>query len=65
MNTYVMLNNKSIGRVISTDKHQPLRPTVELLYDSTGGKMERREVVRLSENPLLYVTESIQERDLP
>lgn len=65
MNTYVVLNNKSIGRVISTDKQQPLRPAVELLYDSTGGKMERREVVRLSENPLLYITESIHERDLP
>ena len=65
VNTYVMLNNKSIGRVISTDEHQPLRPTIELLYDSAGGKMERREVVRLSENPLLYITESIHERDLP
>lgn len=65
VNTYVMLNNKSIGRVISTDEHQPLRPTIELLYDSTGGKKERREVVRLSENPLLYITESIHQRDLP
>jgi HD-GYP domain-containing protein (c-di-GMP phosphodiesterase class II) len=65
VNTYVMLNNKSIGRVISTEKEKPLRPTIELLYDSTGGKMERREVVRLSENPLLYITESIHEKDLP
>jgi len=65
VNTYVRLNNKSIGRVISTDKQQPLRPTVELLYDSTGGKMESREVVRLAENPLLYINESIHERDLP
>jgi len=65
VNTYVMLNNKSIGRVISTDKHQPLRPTIEVLYNSTGGKMERREVVKLSDNPLLYITESIHPRDLP
>jgi HD-GYP domain-containing protein (c-di-GMP phosphodiesterase class II) len=65
VNTYVRLNNKSIGRVISTQKQQPLRPTIELLYDSTGGKMERREIVRLSENPLLYITESIHQRDLP
>jgi HD-GYP domain-containing protein (c-di-GMP phosphodiesterase class II) len=65
VNTYVRLNNKSIGRVISTQKHQPLRPTIELLYDSTGGKMDRREIVKLSENPLLYITESIHKRDLP
>jgi hypothetical protein len=60
-----MLNNKSIGRVISTEKEQPLRPTIELLYDSDGGKLEKREVVKLSENPLLYITESIHKRDLP
>jgi HD-GYP domain-containing protein (c-di-GMP phosphodiesterase class II) len=65
VNTYVRLNNKSIGRVISTQKQQPLRPTIELLYDSTGGKMERGEIVKLSENPLLYITESIHQRDLP
>ncbi|MGD9033302.1 MAG: HD domain-containing phosphohydrolase [Desulfobacteraceae bacterium] len=65
VNTYVMLNNKSIGRVISTEKEQPLRPTIELLYDSDGGKLEKREVVKLSENPLLYITESIHKRDLP
>ena len=65
VNTYVVLNNKSIGRVLSTEKEQPLRPTIELLYDSAGGKMESREIVRLSENPLLYITENIHERDLP
>ena len=65
VNTYIKLNNKSIGRVLTTDRHQPLRPTIELLYDSAGGKMERRDVIRLSENPLLYITESIHERDLP
>ena len=65
MNTYVVLNNKSIGRVLSTEKEQPLRPTIELLYDSVGGKMESREIVRLSENPLLYIAENIHERDLP
>ncbi len=65
VNTYVVLNNKSIGRVLSTKKEQPLRPTIELLYDSAGGKMERREILPLSENPLLYITESIHERELP
>ncbi len=65
VNTFVRLNNKSIGRVVSTDKRQPLRPTIELLYDSAGSKTERLEVIQLSENPLLYITESIHERDLP
>ncbi|MBW2615485.1 MAG: hypothetical protein JRD02_04830 [Deltaproteobacteria bacterium] len=33
VNTHVKLNNGSIGRVISTDQRQPMRPTIELLYD--------------------------------
>jgi HD-GYP domain-containing protein (c-di-GMP phosphodiesterase class II) len=63
-NTYVKLNNKSIGRVISTDRNHPLRPTVETLYDGLGNKPERKEIIRLSDNPLLYVVETVDERDL-
>lgn len=63
-NTSVKLNNKSIGRVISTDRNHPLRPTVEVLYDGLGNKPERREIVRLSDNPLLYIVETVDEGDL-
>ncbi|MGD8228453.1 MAG: HD domain-containing phosphohydrolase [Desulfobacteraceae bacterium] len=64
VSTYVRLNNKSIGRVISTDKNQPLRPKIELLYDGLGKKIEEKEIVRLSDNPLLYIVESIDETEL-
>jgi HD-GYP domain-containing protein (c-di-GMP phosphodiesterase class II) len=63
-NTYVKLNNKSIGRVVATDRNHPLRPAVEVLYDGLGNKPEQREIVRLSDNPLLYILETIDERDL-
>ena len=63
-NTYVKLNNKSIGRVISTDRNHPLRPTVQVLYDGLGNKPEQREIVRLSDNPLLYIVETVDDRDL-
>jgi HD-GYP domain-containing protein (c-di-GMP phosphodiesterase class II) len=62
--TLVKLNNKSIGRVLTTEKTQPLRPTIELLYDSLGNKQERGEVVRLAENPLLYIVEGVNEKEL-
>ena len=65
VNTYVRLNSKSIGRVLRTDKDQLLRPTIELLYDSAGKRMGKGELIQLSENPLLYITESIHEKDLP
>jgi HD-GYP domain-containing protein (c-di-GMP phosphodiesterase class II) len=64
VNTYVRLNNKSVGRVLCTDRNQPLRPTIELVHDSAGHKMLKRELVQLSENPLLYITESLHERDI-
>ena len=65
VNTYVTLNNKSIGRVLRTDKQQPLRPTIEVLYNGAGKKLEKPEIIKLSENPLIYITESIHEKDLP
>jgi HD-GYP domain-containing protein (c-di-GMP phosphodiesterase class II) len=65
VNTFVRLNNKSIGRVVSKDKANPLKPRIQVLYDNAGKKMEEREVIRLSEKPLLYITESIHEKDLP
>jgi HD-GYP domain-containing protein (c-di-GMP phosphodiesterase class II) len=65
INSHVLLNNKSVGRVLRTDKQQPLRPTIEVLYDGTGKRLEKPEVIKLSENPLIYITESIHEKDLP
>jgi HD-GYP domain-containing protein (c-di-GMP phosphodiesterase class II) len=65
VNTLVRLNNKSIGRVLSTDKNQPLRPTIELLFDAKGNKLREGEIIGLSENPLLYIVESIAENEVP
>ena len=65
VNTLVRLNNKSIGRVLSTDKNQPLRPTIALLFDAKGDKLRKGEITGLSENPLLYIVESIAENEVP
>lgn len=64
VNSYVKLNNGSIGRVISTDKNQPLRPTIELLYDGMGNKLDKIRVIRLSDDPLLYIDSSTSEKEL-
>lgn len=65
VNSYVRLNNQSIGRVVSTDENQPLRPSVAILYDGLSNKVTERNVLRLADNPLLYITESIDQKDLP
>jgi HD-GYP domain-containing protein (c-di-GMP phosphodiesterase class II) len=64
VNTYLRLNNKSTGRAISTVKNQPLRPIVQLIYDGLGNKLEKKEIVRLSDNPLLYVTDYLKESEI-
>ena len=64
LNAYVKLNNKSIGRVVGTEKNQPLRPTIEVVYDNLGKKPEEKEIIRLSDNPLLYVVDTLDEKEL-
>ena len=65
VNSYIKLNNGAIGRVTSTEKDQPLRPTIEILYDGSGNKLITPQIIRLSDNPLLYITGSAGADDLP
>lgn len=65
INSYVILNNQAIGRVLRTNKKWTLRPTIELLYNSQGDKLEKPKIIRLMENPLLYIKGSVNPNDLP
>ena len=58
-NSYVKLNNGSVGRVVSTNKEKPLRPTIELLYDGKGNQLTNKQVIQLADNPLLYIDTSV------
>jgi len=62
--SHVKLNDRSVGRVITTNPEFPLKPIVEILYDHVGNKLKIRKIVDLSQQPLLYITESIDEREL-
>lgn len=65
ISSYVVLNSKAIGRVMETNEASPLRPVIEMLYDSTGKKLTEKKVVKLQDTPLLYITDSMFEEDLP
>jgi hypothetical protein len=60
---YVKLNNGSLGQVISTEKNQPLRPHVKILHDFRGNKAETCTVIRLLDQPLLYISEALSARE--
>jgi HD-GYP domain-containing protein (c-di-GMP phosphodiesterase class II) len=65
VNTYVRLNSGAIGRVRATNKRRPLRPRITLLYDSEEKKLPSPRIIDLSEDPLFYIVENIDEKDLP
>ncbi len=64
INTYVRLNNNAIGRVISTDENKPMRPTVEIIFDSRGRRLSNPQIVDLRDSPLLHITDTIDENSL-
>lgn len=63
--SYVKLNNKSVGKVIDTNDHQPMRPVVNVLYDSQGNRMKVDQIVNLKDNSLLWVVGNVSEAELP
>lgn len=64
INSFVKLNDYSVGRVITTNPAFPLKPTVEILYDSMGNRLKGTRIVDLSKDPLLYITGSVDEKDI-
>ncbi len=64
VSSYVRLNDRSIGKVITTNSNFPLKPTVEILHDSLGNRLKEPRIIDLSQESLLYITESIDEKDI-
>lgn len=62
--SYVKLNSNVIGRVIQVHSDRPFRPTIEVWYDSQGRPLEKRQIINLSEEPFLHITECLHEEDL-
>jgi HD-GYP domain-containing protein (c-di-GMP phosphodiesterase class II) len=64
LGAYVKLNDRSVGRVIDTNPDYPLKPAVEISYDSLGNKLPNPRAVDLSQQILLYITGSIDEGEI-
>ncbi len=64
VNSFVRLNDRSVGRVITTNPDFPLKPAVEILYDNLGNRLREPRIVDLSKRPLLYITGSVDEKDI-
>ena len=62
--SYVRLNSDAIGKVIETYPDQPLRPKIQIMYDSQKRKVLTEKIVTLPEDPLLHITDSITENEI-
>jgi HD-GYP domain-containing protein (c-di-GMP phosphodiesterase class II) len=63
--SYIRLNSKAIGMVIELDELSPLRPTLQIIFDDKGRKIAGEKIIKLKDTPLLYITDSIDEENLP
>lgn len=60
----VRLNSGFAGEVIATSEQYPLKPTVKLLYDAKGKKLDDGEVVNLRDAPLLHIVAPLNDEEL-
>lgn len=63
--SYVRLNNAAIGRVIATNKSQPMRPVINLLVDGKGNRNAVEETIDLAKNSVLTILDVVPEEDIP
>lgn len=64
IHSYVRLNSNAIGRVIQTYAEQPMRPKLQILYDSQRRKVLTERIVDLPDNPLLNIVDSVPESEI-
>jgi HD-GYP domain-containing protein (c-di-GMP phosphodiesterase class II) len=61
---FVRLNNNAIAKVVSADAVSPFRPTVKVVYDEFGDKIEDGEVIRLSKEKDIYIVGAVKTSQL-
>ena len=64
IHSYVRLNSNAIGKVIETYPDQPMRPKLQIIYDSQRRKVLTERIVILPENPLLNIVDSVSESEI-
>jgi HD-GYP domain-containing protein (c-di-GMP phosphodiesterase class II) len=64
LHSYVRLNSGAICKVIETSPGQPMRPRLQIVFDSQKRKVLSRRVLSLPDNPLLNIVDSVSEDEL-
>jgi HD-GYP domain-containing protein (c-di-GMP phosphodiesterase class II) len=62
--SYVRLNSNAIGRVIETYPDLPMRPKIQIVFDSQQRRVLTKRIVNLPDDPLLYLVDSVSDEEL-
>jgi HD-GYP domain-containing protein (c-di-GMP phosphodiesterase class II) len=63
--SWVSLNTGEIGRVLDSNSLAPLRPKVEVLFDSSRKRLREPKLKVLDQDLLVYITGCVNPRTLP
>lgn len=62
--SFVRLNSNAIGKVIATYPEQPMRPKLQIIYDSQNRQVLTERIIALPDNPLLNIVDSVSESEI-
>ncbi|MDX2439202.1 MAG: HD domain-containing protein [Desulfobacterales bacterium] len=62
--SFVRLNSNAIGKVIETYPQQPMRPKLQIIFDSQRRKVLTKRIIVLPDNPLLNIVDSVSESEI-
>ncbi len=64
INSLVRLSNQAVARVVALNRNLPLRPVVEIIINPQGQRLDHKELLDLSRNPLLYIASSVSAEEV-
>lgn len=64
IHSFVRLNSNAVGKVIETYPDQPMRPKLQIVFDSQKRKVLTKRIIALPDNPLLNIVDSVPEGEI-
>ncbi|MEE8432492.1 MAG: HD domain-containing phosphohydrolase [Candidatus Desulfatibia sp.] len=64
LHSYVKLNSNAVCKVIETYPDQPMRPRVQIVFDSQQRRVLTERIINLPDDQLLYIVDSVSDEEL-
>jgi HD-GYP domain-containing protein (c-di-GMP phosphodiesterase class II) len=64
INSFVLLNNHEIGRVVGVNHFNSTRPIIEIFLDEAGNRPKKPKIIDLTKFPVLFIKKAIDEQSL-